>query len=269
MAQIIIFPDQAAFQSGLEVLLAAKVSAEPLDPPDFCLGLSATSILVTGMSTDIFRTLESHGVSVSGIVPHGVFRRDVPDAGPPDSKWREILGEFHIASIKPSFTDPTRFRVECVAERSLDPLIPFMARFIRGGAFDPEGPVLAFDEDHRLVSFWDRRIVICRADDLLDAWILVRSAIELIIQAWERRDALTPEKKARLGIGSIEIFKRLPATNCGLCGHQGCMEFSLALLTGRSGLEKCPQMKEKSEYRASLEWLMRAVGLIPRDSSRC
>jgi ArsR family metal-binding transcriptional regulator len=156
---------------------------------------------------------------------------------------------------------------ECVCERRLDFLIPFMARFIRGGAFHPDGPVLAFEEEHKLISFWSDRIVICRADDLLDAWILVRTAIELVMQAWRRKDTILPEEKARLGIGAIEIFRRLPATNCGLCGHKGCMEFSMLLLTGRSRLEECKPAHEKSDHRKSLEWLMRAIGLISTDAT--
>jgi len=267
MAQIVIFPDQASFEAGIEALQSVKISFEAIEPPDFCLGLTATSILVAGMSTDILGILKSKGVFVSGIVPHVIFRRDVPEADPPDSKWREILGEFRVTSIKPSLTDPTRLRVESVCEKSLDALIPYMARFIRGGAFHPDGPVLAFEEEHRLLSFWGNKIVICRADDLLDAWILIRSAIELIIQAWERKETLMPEKKVRLGIGSVEIFKRLPSTNCKVCGHENCVEFSLALLTGRSHLEQCVQIHEKSEYLESLEWLLRAVGLMPRDTS--
>lgn len=266
MAQIVIFQDQEAFEAGFEALRTAQVSAEAVEPPEFCLGLAATSVLVTGISTDVALTLKKSGVKPSGIVPHVVFRREVPDAGPPDPKWREIMGEFRIISIKPSFTDPSRLVVECVSQKSLDPLIPIMARLIRGGAFDPEGPVLAFEEEHRLLSFLDNKIVICRADDLLDAWILIRTAVELVVQAWGLKDSLLPERKARLGVGAIEIFKRLPATDCRLCGRQGCMEFSLALLTGRSSMEQCLPLNEKSDHRDSVEWLMRAIGLLPRDT---
>lgn len=264
MAQIVILPDQAAFKPALEALESARMSAEALEPPDFCVGLAATCILVTGTSTNMAQTLESRGVCVSGIIPLGRFRRDVPTAGPPDPKWREVLGEFRITSVRPSFTDPTRLRVEAVCGNSLDPLIPYMAKFIRGGAFDPKGPVLAFEEEHRLVSFCGDRLVVCRSDDLLDAWIIIRSAVELILQAWERKDVLTPEKTSRMGIGAVEIFKRLPATNCGLCRRQNCMEFALGLLTGQSGLEQCPQVLGQPEYRDSLKWLMRAIGLTPR-----
>lgn len=265
MAQIVILPDQAAFEPALEALESARMSAEALEPPEFCVGLAATCILVTGTSANVGQALENSGICVSGIIPLGRFRRDVPTAGPPDPRWREVLGEFRITSVKPSFTDPTRLRIEAVCGNSLDPLIPYMAKLIRGGAFDPKGPVLAFEEEHRVISFGDERLVICRSDDLLDAWILVRSAVELVLQAWESREVLTPEKTSRMGIGAVEIFKRLPATNCGLCGHQNCMEFALGLLTGQSRVEQCPQVVEQPEYRDSLEWLMRAIGLTPRN----
>jgi ArsR family metal-binding transcriptional regulator len=263
MAQIVIFPHQSAFQTGMEAIQSAGISAEALEPPDFCLGLAANSILVAGMSRDILSIFENKGISVSGIVPHGAFKRDVPESGAPDPEWRNIVGEFRITSIRKSSTDPTKLDAECVCEKCLDYLIPFMARFIRGGAFNSAGPVLAFEEEQKLVSFWGHRIVICRAEDLLDAWILIRTAIELIIQAWRRKDTISPEEKGRLGIGAIEIFRRLPATNCGLCGHTTCMEFSMALLTGRTRIEKCKPAHEKPEHRKSLEWLLQAIGLAP------
>ena len=75
MAQIVIFPDQASFEAGIEALQSAKISFEAIEPPDFCKGLTATSILVAGMSSDILGILESRGVFVSGIVPHVIFRK--------------------------------------------------------------------------------------------------------------------------------------------------------------------------------------------------
>jgi ArsR family metal-binding transcriptional regulator len=261
MAQILIFPNMSSFERGLHAFESEGVAVDVLAVPEFCAGLLADSLVISAPAGKILETLRKQELSFSGIIPYGPSRRGVPQGGPLDETWRTILGAFQIVAVNPSFTDPTRLRVECLFQKKLDDLIPYMARFIRGGAFNPYKRLLAFEEEHRLLSFKGRELVICRADDLLDIQVLVRCAIELVLQAWERKDTLEPETKARIGIGSVEIFKRLPGTNCGACGYRNCMELAMELLTSRSDLSRCTVLLENPENRKSLEWLMEAIGL--------
>jgi len=138
-----------------------------------------------------------------------------------------------------------------------------MARLIRGGAYRFDVPVFAFEEDHRLLAVSSERMVICRADDLLDAWIMLRSLVDLVISAWDLRSRIEPEKQRRQGIGAMEIFKRLPSTDCGRCGKQNCMEFATGLFTGKFRIDQCPSLMEEAwrERLESVQWLMRAIGL--------
>jgi ArsR family metal-binding transcriptional regulator len=140
-----------------------------------------------------------------------------------------------------------------------------MARLIRGGAYRPDPPVLAIEEEHRLVAISPKEIVISRAKDLMDMWIILRTTVELFITAWEHRSSLEPEREPRIGIGAIEVFKRLPATNCGMCNNYSCMEFAAGLIAGRCRIEQCTPLYNggDSRYLESLNWLMRAIGLAP------
>jgi len=45
-----------------------------------------------------------------------------------------------------------------------------------------------------------------------------------------------------MGISPIEIFKKLPKTNCGDCGHPTCMAFAVALTQGKAELSACPHV---------------------------
>ncbi|MEO5359560.1 MAG: DUF3786 domain-containing protein [Nitrospirota bacterium] len=43
-------------------------------------------------------------------------------------------------------------------------------------------------------------------------------------------------------MNSIELYKELPKTNCGDCGHKTCMALAIAVIKGSSILEACPHL---------------------------
>ncbi|MBI5570995.1 MAG: hypothetical protein HY914_13710 [Desulfomonile tiedjei] len=269
MANVLVFPDWQSFDDASEALESAQALFEVIPLPRFCHGLAVPVIRVPGSARSLREFLASRDISLSGLLPYHRFAREVPEAEPPDPLWKQVLGDLRVTAIKPSVTDPSRLRVEVVPEKSLNELIPVMARIIRGGSFRRDVPVLAFDEEHRLLAVSPREVVISRADDLLDAWIMLRSVVELIMSAWHHRSSLKPETEPRHGIGAIEIFKRLPGANCGRCRNYNCMEFAVGLLMGRHRLDECVSLQETQEpsCRQSLEWLLRAVGLTGAISS--
>jgi len=46
-----------------------------------------------------------------------------------------------------------------------------------------------------------------------------------------------------MGISPIEIFKKLPKTNCGDCGVPTCMAFAVMLTQGKAELSACPHVE--------------------------
>ena len=263
MAQVIIFPDQASFENGRKLIDSMGITASVVQPPAFCLGLVAPTIVYSGGPSSLAEELKEEDVAISGVIPYCPATKEVPKATPQDSKWTEALGTLVVSTVRPSLTDPLKLRVEVIPGKSLTPLIPLIARFIRGGSYRPEVPVFAFEEEHRLLVVSQEGFVISRADDLLDAWIMLRTFVDLVISAWDARFSLEPENQPRQGIGAIEIFKRLPSTDCKRCGKQNCMEFATGLFTGKFRIEQCaPIMEEKWRPRLeSLQWLMRVIGV--------
>jgi ArsR family metal-binding transcriptional regulator len=267
MAYLVVFPDNDSFERGKERLASIKIFVKTLEPPLFCNGLVAPTILVTGMTTFPWDELASKGISVSGILPYSPFKKQIPQADPLNPLWHEAVGDLRVVAIRPSVSDVVRLRVEVETTKDLGTLIPLMACFIRGGAYRPDLPALVFEEEHRLLAVSSGRVVFSRMDDLLDFWIMLRSMIELIIEAWERRAVLKPDSGARQGVGATEIFKRLPGTNCSRCGYANCMEFAMRLFMGRSRLGDCLVLNEPKWARnlESLEWLIPIIGM-PRPS---
>ncbi|MBW2545449.1 MAG: acetyl-CoA decarbonylase/synthase complex subunit gamma, partial [Deltaproteobacteria bacterium] len=48
-----------------------------------------------------------------------------------------------------------------------------------------------------------------------------------------------------MGLSGIEIFKKLPKTNCGKCGVPTCLAFAMKLATGQAEIESCPDISEE------------------------
>lgn len=50
-----------------------------------------------------------------------------------------------------------------------------------------------------------------------------------------------------MGLSGIEIFKKLPKTNCGKCGVPTCLAFAMQLATGKVELDACPDISEDAK----------------------
>jgi hypothetical protein len=49
----------------------------------------------------------------------------------------------------------------------------------------------------------------------------------------------------------LELYKRLPRTNCGRCRHRQCMALAVALARGEASADECPELSEQA--RAQLD----------------
>jgi acetyl-CoA decarbonylase/synthase complex subunit gamma len=47
-----------------------------------------------------------------------------------------------------------------------------------------------------------------------------------------------------MGLSGIEIFKKLPKTNCGKCGVPTCLAFAMKLAAGQAELDACPDIPD-------------------------
>ena len=54
-----------------------------------------------------------------------------------------------------------------------------------------------------------------------------------------------------MALKALDIFKYLPKTNCGKCGHPTCLAFSMQMAAKKADLDDCPEVTE--EARAALE----------------
>jgi acetyl-CoA decarbonylase/synthase complex subunit gamma len=54
-----------------------------------------------------------------------------------------------------------------------------------------------------------------------------------------------------MALTGIEIFKKLPKTNCGDCGVPTCLAFAMKLAAGQAELAACPHVSEQAKAELS------------------
>ncbi len=263
MAHLLFFSCPDDFKHALDSLSSSRRYREVLTPPKFCLGFIPPAILVSGERNELQEELQQYGISFSGLVPHQIRTTKHIDGDPPKQIWKQILGQMKLRSVCESVSDSTRLHIEVQTEKSFGDLIPYMAALIRGGTYNPRSASMALDEGHRLIAFCNDTVFISRCDDIHDFWFQLRCSVDLICDAFEKKSFIKPVSDSRQGIGAVEIFRRLPATNCGKCGFATCMEFSVALFTGRAIPDLCkPIFKHDNDLRReSLLWLLSILGV--------
>ncbi len=263
MAHLLFFSRQEDFEAALNVLSTSQRYLEVIKAPRFCAGLALPAILLSGHKNELYAELKRKKVAFCGLVQHLHRTKRQLDGGPPRSIWKEILGGLTLESVRDSVSDPTRLHIELQTQQNFGAIIPLMAALIRGGAYNPQEPSLAIEEGHRLIAFSPASIVISRSDDVYDFWFQLRCSVELICEAFEKNRFIDPVQEPRQGIGAIEIFRRLPATNCGKCGFATCMEFAVALFTQKAILDLCTPLLDHDMHprRQSLLWVLQVLGL--------
>ena len=86
-----------------------------------------------------------------------------------------------------------------------------------------------------MISLFRDRVAIAKADDIIDAWASLERLRRTVNEVWSRRDEIEPSLEARRRSPALEIYKRLPGTNCRECGEASCTAFAWAVWRGDAG----------------------------------
>jgi ArsR family metal-binding transcriptional regulator len=151
----------------------------------------------------------------------------------------DIFGEAAITFFGPCMADETKVRLVAHLSGDLTEVLPYLNAEMRQACYSADGPSLTFMEGYRLVTLSARRIAMGKADEIVDAWRLLEEIRVRIDETWARRTSITPSYVMRSRPPVLEIYKRLPRTNCKLCGEPTCMAFAAKLRMGEGKLSQC------------------------------
>jgi ArsR family metal-binding transcriptional regulator len=186
----------------------------------------------------------------------------VPSEAPSDYE-EDVFGQAAIMVLAPCVADRTRLRVTAHVSGDLGPAFPYMNATTQGASFNPDAGTFTFMDAYRMIAVYPHRITVAKADCVVDAWRVLEGIRARANDVWRRRDEIEPSYETRRRPPALEIFKRLPGTNCGECGEKACLAFAAKLWKGEVAPGLCRPVfdSRRAELREALTDVCAGLGV--------
>jgi len=163
----------------------------------------------------------------------------VPPAEEPPAFGEDLFGEAAVVVLAPCVADPTKIRLIAHTSGDIAAAFPYMNAEMREASYNARGPTFTFMDGYRMISVYPRRIAVAKADEIVDGWRVLEMIRRRVNETWARRTEIAPSDEMRQKPPALEIFKRLPQTNCRACGDATCLAFAVRLWNGTGSPEEC------------------------------
>jgi len=257
------FANGAQFEKARAVLEGLSRSYRLISPEPGFRHVGVPSLV---LDEDTHRALYAHfadAFTCAGWVKYRPATIRVPQ-GEPVSFSDDRFGETAVMVLAPCVADPSRIRLIAHISGDLTEVFPYLNTQMREACFNRNGPTFTFMDGHRMISLYPRRIAIAKADEIVDAWRTLEAIRCRVNDTWARRAEITPSYEMREKPPALEIFKRLPRTNCRACGERTCLAFAVKLWSGGGQLSQCQPVFEGdfAQLRPALLEICRGLGVI-------
>lgn len=199
----------------------------------------------------------------SGWVDYRPAALAVPAAKPLEFP-EDILGAVGIMVLAPCIADPSKIRLIAHISGDLTQMFPYLNAEMRQGSYNKDAPNLTFMDGYRMVSLYPSRIAIAKADEIVDAWRVLEMIRCRVNDVWSRRSQIVPSDERRAKPPALEIYYRLPKTNCRACGQKTCMAFALTLWSGNAVPSQCTPIYsgDSAHLRPAFEEICSSLGVM-------
>jgi ArsR family metal-binding transcriptional regulator len=151
----------------------------------------------------------------------------------------DVFGQAAIMVLAPCVADVTRIRLIAHISGDLTEVFPYLNTEMEQGSYNRFAPTFTYMDNYRMVSLYPHRITVAKADELVDGWRTLDAIRQKVNAVWARRDQIEPTRDMRERPPTLEIFKRLPRTNCRACGEATCLAFALQVWQRRRAPREC------------------------------
>jgi ArsR family metal-binding transcriptional regulator len=262
--QVTTFAHPAEFEKAVACLKALGLPYETI-LPGAGFGRVGVAALVADMASRAALMDRGAGDFVSaGWVDYRPSPQAVPADAPPAFE-EDVFGEAAIMVLAPCVADPTKIRIIAHSGADMAGAFPYLNAEMREASYNANGPTLTFMDRYRVISLYPRRIAIAKADDVIDAWRTLEGIRCRINRTWARRAEIEPCHAMREKPPALEIFRRLPKTNCRACGERTCLAFAVRVQAGDLCLSKCRPVfqGEFGHLKDALVEICMGIGVTP------
>ncbi len=260
--EILTFPCPAEFAKARTCLDRLALDYAIISPrPGFSRVGVDSLVMEPEVRVSLFREVGA-GVICSGWVAYQPTRITT-SAALPATFPEDIVGAVSIVVMAPCIADSAKIRLIVHIAGNLSGVFPYLNTEMPQAMYSRETETFTYMDAHRLVTLYPQRITLAKADDLVDAWHSLEKIRCRANDTWGRRHSLAPSWEMRQKPPALEIYKRLPRTNCGACGEKTCLAFALRLHNGEVSPLLCAPVfsEEHGQLRIPFLEICSSLGL--------
>ncbi len=258
--RIAVFSKASEFEKARVLLARLQLPFEVVSPDPSYSRVGAPALVCD--SQGLSAIVSDHAVVCAG---WSEYRKPSADVAlrSPESFDEDVFQEAAIMFFGPCMADETRIRLIAHLAGDLTAVLPYLNSTMPQACFNAGPCTLTFMDGQRMITLYARRIAIGKADDLVDGWRTLERIRVLVNRTWAQRGTIVPSYVLRSKPPALEIYKRLPRTNCRQCGEQTCMAFAVSLWQGRASPSQCRPVfsEEHAALRAALLEICQGLGI--------
>jgi len=262
MDSLTTFSDRREFQRAAALLDKLGIAHTVISPDPAYARVGCPAVMIGDAARAAFLGDAEADIVSAGWVDWRQPARTVPEEEPREFN-EDIVGRVAIVVLAPCVADRDRLRLTAHFSGDAADALPYLNAQLPQGSYVAKLPVLTFMDGHRMVSLFSDRVAVAKADDIVDAWASLERVRCLLNDAWSRRDEITPSFELRRRPPALEIYKRLPGTNCKRCGEATCVAFAAAVWRGDAAPQLCLPVfdGERGDLRDALLAICSGLGL--------
>jgi len=256
------FTDRRELEHAVALLNKLNI-AHTLISPDPAYGRVGCSALA--LSGDARARFMDHGgvdIVSAGWVDYRQPSQPVPDEAPQEFA-EDIVGRVAIVVLAPCVADLKLLRLTAHLSGEVAEALPYLNAEVPQGSYTATLPVFTYMVGQRMVSLFRDRVAVAKTDDIVDSWASLERVRCLVNDVWARRHEITPSFERRRRPPALEVYKRLPGTNCKACGEPTCTAFAWAVWRGDAEPQLCLPVFEgdRSDLTDALLSICSGLGL--------
>jgi ArsR family metal-binding transcriptional regulator len=231
MDVITTFPRISEWEKAKAKLDTAGLEYRLINPHP---GYSRVGMPAIVINEDTHRKLSavaSDSLTTCGWVDYYPSSIETPNIAPQVYE-NDIVGNIAVMVLAPCVADITKIRLIAHISGDLGPVFQYLNAELPQACYNKDGQSFTYMDGYRMVSLYPYRIALAKIDGLPDGWRLLETLRRLANSTWSRRNEITPTDEMRQKPPALEIYKRLPGTNCRECGEMTCIAFALRLWSG-------------------------------------
>ena len=232
------FPRRSEFDKAKAGLDACGLPYEVIRPEPGFAKVGAPGLVLDEQVHKALYARYQNDFTCSGWVDYRPASVVVPAEAPADD-GEDVFGQAGIMVLASCVADTTKIRLIAHLSGDLTEVFPYMNAVMREASYNKAGPTFTFMDGYRMISVYPRRIAVAKADEIVDGWRTLEAIRQRANEVWRRHRQIEPSYEMREKPPALEIFKRLPRTNCRACGEQTCLAFAIRVYMRELPVNRC------------------------------